>query len=144
MSLEVTAKLGAPLQMSGKILVVEDHRETRDLFTIALELTDFDVVVANDGLGGLEKACVERPDLILTDIQMPRLDGVAMIQRLRCLPACAEVPIVAVTGYGSGRAQEALTAGADRAVGKPLDPHHLLILIRDLLTRRERLASAGD
>ena len=130
--------------MGGKILVVEDHRETRDLFTIALELTDFDVVIANDGLSGLEKACIEHPDLILTDIQMPRLDGVAMIQRLRTLPSCSELPIIAVTGYGSGTAQQAMAAGADRAVGKPLDPHLLLSLIRDLLTRKERLASVGN
>jgi CheY-like chemotaxis protein len=130
--------------MTCKILVVEDHRETRDLFTIALELTDFDVVIANDGLGGLEQACIERPDLILTDIEMPRLDGVAMIERLRNIPACADLPIVVVTGYGPSRAKEALAAGADRAVGKPIDPHHLLSLIRDLMTRKERLASAGD
>jgi CheY-like chemotaxis protein len=129
--------------VAGKILVVEDNRETRDLFTIALELTDFNVVIANNGLAGVEQACAERPDLILDDIQMPRLDGIGMIQKLRSLPATRHVPIVVVTGYGPDQAKEALVAGADRAVVKPLDPHALLSLVRDLLTKKKRVPSAA-
>jgi CheY-like chemotaxis protein len=129
--------------VGGKILVVEDHRETRDLFTLALELTDFDVVIANDGQAGLEQACAERPDLILTDIQMPRLNGIAMIKTLRSIPATRDVPIVVVTGYGADQAQEALVAGADRAVVKPLDPHVLLSLVRDLLKKKKGFTSVS-
>jgi diguanylate cyclase len=62
--------------MATKILLVEDTPETRDILTILLEIQAFDVIVANNRYEGLKSTLVESPDLIITDLTMPKLDGI--------------------------------------------------------------------
>jgi len=92
-----------------------------------------DVVVAEDGIEGLERARAESPDLIITDISMPRLSGGEMIRRLRQSPEHKHVPILAITAYGIDRAMEAMKAGASRALARPFENHLLLAFVKDLL-----------
>lgn len=127
--------------MSEKILVIEDHHETRDVITIWLERLGYDVIVANDGQEGLDKGCAEGPDLIITDIRMPQVDGFQMIQRLRQTPKCWNIPILVVTGYYVECATDAIVAGADRALAKPVEPESLHALVQDLL-RTKRSGAA--
>jgi CheY-like chemotaxis protein len=119
--------------MAERVLVVEDHLETRDAIILWLELFGYEVITANDGQEGLESARAEKPDLIVTDIQMPYVDGIEMIKRLRSTPECCDVPILVVTAYEMDYAKEAIEAGANRALAKPIDPDLLHPFIKDLL-----------
>jgi CheY-like chemotaxis protein len=116
-----------------KILVVEDNSDARNLMASILEKEQMEVVVAEDGLEGLEQARAESPDLIITDISMPRLSGREMIRRLRASPQHKDVPILAVTAYGIERAMEAMKAGASRALARPFENRLLMVFVKDLL-----------
>ena len=122
--------------MTKKILIVEDTPETCDILTILLELKGYDVVVAKDGVGGLEQVHAQRPDLVITDIQMPRMDGSAMIKKLRTLPLCRDLPILAITAHGKERAAEAISAGASCALVHPIEDEALLPLVGRLLKKK--------
>ena len=102
-----------------------------------LELEGFDVVLAKDGVEGLEQANSELPDLIITDISMPGLDGFQMIQKIRSSPEHNDVPILAITSYGMDKAMEAIKGGADRALSRPVENHLLVAFVADLLRKRK-------
>ncbi|MFY9553907.1 MAG: response regulator [Blastocatellia bacterium] len=121
----------------AKLLVVEDTAETRTLMKTILELAGFKVVLAADGREGLELALAESPDLIITDIAMPHLNGIEMIQRLRAMPNFKNKPILAVTSYGMDRAMDAIKAGASRALPRPIENHLLLAFVCDLLNKAQ-------
>jgi two-component system chemotaxis response regulator CheY len=117
----------------GKILVVDDSDDTREMMAKLLELESFTVVTAEDGSAGLDTADAERPDLIITDVNMPVMNGIEMIRRLREQDGFATVPIMAITAYGNGVAKEALDAGANRAATKPIRFNALVVAIKELL-----------
>jgi CheY-like chemotaxis protein len=117
----------------AKILVVEDTPDARALMKSILELSGFKVVLAVDGIDGMEQARAESPDLIITDITMPRLNGIEMIQRLRAMPEFRTTPILAITAYGMERALDGIKAGANRALARPIQNHLLLVFVFDLL-----------
>jgi two-component system chemotaxis response regulator CheY len=122
--------------VTKKILIVEDTPETCDILTILLELRGYDVIVARDGVRGLEQVNAHQPDLIITDMQMPRMDGGAMIKELRTLPLCRDLPILAITAHGKERAAEAISAGASCALLHPIEDESLLPLVRTLLKNK--------
>ena len=119
--------------MTEKILVVDDSDDTREMMTKLLELESFEVVTAADGRAGFAVAKSQLPDLILTDINMPNLNGIEMIRLLRDEPELNAVPIMAITAYGQGVAREAIDAGANDATTKPIDFDTLIRGIRRLL-----------
>ena len=121
--------------MPGKILVVDDSDDTREMMAKLLELESFTVVTAEDGSAGLDTADAERPDLIITDVNMPVMNGIEMIRRLREQDGFASVPIMAITAYGNGVAKEALDAGANRAATKPIQFNALVVEIKELLSQ---------
>lgn len=121
-----------------KVLIVEDNSDARILMKSILEQEHLEVVEAEDGIEGLELADAESPDLIITDISMPRLGGREMIRRLRASPEHKLVPILAVTAYGIERAMEAIRAGANRALARPFQNNLLLAFVFDLLNRAPR------
>src|SRR5689334_13921298 len=98
-----------------------------------LELESFTVVTAEDGRAGLDVAAGEKPDLIITDINMPNLNGIEMIKQLRQNDEFSGTPIMAITAYGNGVAREALEAGANCTAIKPVQFNRLIVQIRDLL-----------
>ena len=110
----------------AKVLVAEDHEDTRSLLRTLLEQRGFAVVEADDGFEAVNAAERERPDLILMDGGLPRLDGVAATRRLRGLPALSAVPIVFLSGHAGPQAQAAaLDAGCDEYVVKPFNIEQL-------------------
>lgn len=121
--------------MTEKILVVDDSDDTREMMAKLLELEAYNVITAEDGLVGLNKAETEQPDLIITDINMPNLNGIEMIKMIRGQSPVREVPILAITAYGSSVAAEALAAGADRATTKPIEFDSLIDGIKQLLAK---------
>lgn len=117
-----------------KVLVVEDDDVTRELLFMVLDREGYEVVTAPDGMRGYEKAVGERPDLIISDVNMPSADGVHMVRRVRDTAEIAKTPILITTGFGTGMAVLSLTQGADAYEPKPFDPANLLATVRRLLT----------
>jgi two-component system phosphate regulon response regulator PhoB len=123
--------------MPKKILVVEDNLDTRQLLHYYFKAEGFDVVTAADGREGLYMATAERPDLIVTDINMPELHGIELIRQLRALSEFKNIPIIALTAYGLDERDEAIRAGANRAADKPTDLDSLVDDIEELLKEKE-------
>ena len=119
--------------MPKKILVIEDDPDARSLIETILKQAGYDVLLAADGREGLEKTTNESPDLIITDIAMPRLDGLRLIQLLRTMPLFRNLPILAITSFGAERATEAIKAGANRALSRPVHNDFLLQFVKSLI-----------
>ena len=116
------------------ILYVEDNEMNRKIVRDLLKRTKYQLVEAFDGEAGVAKALEIRPDLILMDIQLPKISGMEAIRRLRADPAAAATPIIAITSFAlSGDEQKAKEAGATAYLAKPYSPFDLLNLIRKLL-----------
>jgi two-component system, cell cycle response regulator DivK len=116
------------------ILVVDDFDDTRLLLRTWLERRGFRVVEAENGLQAINQAETQSPDLIIMDMQMPQLDGLAATRRIRSLKALDSVPIVAVSAYGADQFREqALAAGCDEYVSTPFEPATLEGIIRSLV-----------
>ena len=116
------------------ILYVEDNEMNRQLVRDLLEGTSYRLVEAHDGEAGVAKALEIRPDLILMDIQLPRISGLEATRKLRAESATAGTPIIAITSFAlSGDEQKAKEAGATAYLAKPYSPRDLLALIRKFL-----------
>jgi CheY-like chemotaxis protein len=117
-----------------KILVIEDNLLLRDSIAAWLELAGYTVVVASDGCEGLAVLSREVPDLIITDVGLPGLNGIEVIKSVRRFPSrLGRVPIVVLTGCFTEFARYAISAGADRALAKPVDPEMILAHLTHLL-----------
>ena len=118
--------------MSGKtILYVEDNEMNRKIVRDLLKRTTYRLIEAHDGEAGFEKATAERPDLILMDVQLPKMSGIDATRRLRAAPETASTPILVITSFAlSGDEQKAKDAGATGYLAKPYSPFDLLALIR--------------
>ena len=121
--------------MSGKtILYVEDHELNRKIVRDLLKRTAYQLIEAFDGEAGVALALEARPDLILMDIQLPKISGIEAMRRLRADAATAATPMIAITSFAlSGDEQKAKEAGATAYMAKPYSPFELLGLIRKLL-----------
>jgi DNA-binding response OmpR family regulator len=124
--------------MTRKILVVDDNPDTRDLTHLHLTTEGFVVVVASDGREGLYMAVAEQPDLIITDISVPGLDGIDLVKQLRAQPELDNVPILVLTAFGNEEMDQAIRAGAYRAMSKPVHLDSLMDEVRELLAESER------
>ena len=116
--------------MAQKIMVVDDTVDSRDLLHLYLTTAGFAVIIAADGGEGLYHAKSERPDLIITDINMPNLDGVSMIKELRAEPGTAATPVIAMTAYGREFREAAVDAGANATMEKPFNFEELIKEVR--------------
>jgi len=121
--------------MSTKtILYVEDNEMNRQIVRDLLKRTTYQLVEAHDGEAGVAKALEIRPDLILMDIQLPKISGMEAMRRLRADVATAGTPIIAITSFAlSGDEQKAKEAGATAYLAKPYSPRDLMALIRKIL-----------
>lgn len=119
--------------MRHKLLIVDDNPTIREMFALALGEAGFSVVMADDGYTGLECARRERPDLIITDVEMPNLDGIQMIQRLRQDPELESIPVVVISAMHTGVLMRAVASGANEVVQKPVPLSTLIIIARQIL-----------
>jgi two-component system cell cycle response regulator DivK len=121
--------------MAHRILIVEDQDDNRKILRDLLTHAGYELIEALNGQEGVRLAGVERPDLILMDIQLPVLDGYAATRRIKADPALRAIPIIAVTSYAlSGDDVKAREAGCDDYVTKPFSPRALLAKVREHLT----------
>ena len=117
-----------------KILVVEDNLDTREFIHLHLITEGLNVVLAANGQEGLYLASVEHPDLIITDIEMPVLDGIEMVKKLRSQPETQNIPILVLTAFGKEVIDSSIRAGANRAMAKPVLLDELMNDVRELLS----------
>jgi len=118
---------------ANTILYVEDNAVNRRLVRDLLRHTTYKLIEADDGEAGVAKALEMHPNLILMDIQLPKMSGLEAMRRLRANPVTAATPIVAITSFAlSGDDQKAKNAGATAYLAKPYSPRDLLALIRKL------------
>jgi two-component system cell cycle response regulator DivK len=117
--------------MSKTILYVEDNEANRKIVRLLLKGTRYTLIEAHDGEAGVATALEARPDLILMDVQLPKISGLEATRRLRAQAATADTPIIAITSFAlSGDDQKAKEAGATAYIAKPYSPRDLLALIR--------------
>jgi two-component system cell cycle response regulator DivK len=117
------------------IMVVEDYDDTRLLLKKALESLGYGVLEASNGQEAVDIAGRERPDLILMDLDLPILDGIAATQRIRQQPDLESVPIVAVTAYPMSYTRvKAFAKGCDEYMAKPIDMTQLAELVNRYLS----------
>ncbi len=122
--------------MTGyKVLVVEDSPTMRQLIVFALKrIRGFQIVEANDGVDGLKKLSAEKFDLILTDINMPIMDGLKLVSMVRNDPNYKETPIIVITTEGATEDRErALALGANEYITKPIQTMKILETVRKLM-----------
>jgi two-component system alkaline phosphatase synthesis response regulator PhoP len=132
-----------PADSPASILLVDDEEDLLDLLQYALAREGYTVFTAADGVEGLRIAQAERPDLVVLDIMMPRMDGIELCRRLREDAHLRLTPILMLTAKSDERDEiEGLEAGADDYLPKPTSPNLLVSRVRALLRRSERTESA--
>lgn len=116
------------------VLVVEDNALNMKLIRSLLQLSDFDILEAQDAESGIELAKKIKPDLILMDIQLPGMDGLSATQIIRKDPSLKDIPIVAITSYAMhGDEQKAKSAGCSGYIAKPIDTRSFLDTINEYM-----------
>ena len=119
------------------ILLVEDHQEIWDFLSRRLKRRGYEVVVAQDGQEGLDKARSDKPDLLLLDMNLPVMDGWTVAKTLKADAATQAIPIIALTAHAmAGDREKALAAGCDDYHAKPIDFSQLVNQIEAVLAPR--------
>lgn len=117
-----------------KVLTAEDEPAIRELIARILTDEGYEVHTAGDGAEAVEKALAEKPDLILLDINMPKLDGIEVCKKIRATESLAATRIIILTAYNTrDRLEESIAAGADDFLGKPIDSLELKVRVRSIL-----------
>lgn len=120
--------------MAKTILAVDDSGSLRQMLVFTLKAAGYQVVEAVDGRDGLEKARQTHFDLVLTDQNMPNMDGLTLIRSLRALPSYARVPVLMLTTESSDEMKsKGRAAGATGWLVKPFDPNRLTEVVRKVL-----------
>ncbi|HSH19392.1 MAG TPA: response regulator, partial [Draconibacterium sp.] len=123
------------------ILVIEDNADMRKYIKTELSL-DYNIAEASDGLGGMKKAESIIPDLILSDVVMPNMDGIEMCKRIKSNIKTSHIPVILLTAKVDEQTKyKGIETGADDYIPKPLDAEYLKIRIKNLLQSREQLRS---
>lgn len=107
--------------MSKKVLIAEDYADTRSFMKFLLEGYGYQVMEATDGQEAVRKVKDQKPDLVLMDVAMPVMDGLTATRLIREFDGMAKLPIIAVTAYGQSFYRQAIEAGCDDLINKPLD-----------------------
>ncbi|MHB8912820.1 MAG: response regulator [Lysobacter sp.] len=120
--------------MSAQLLIVDDSTSMRQMVAFALSSAGYAVREAEDGQAALEIARTQRFDAVVTDVNMPRMDGITLIRELRQLPAYKFTPMLMLTTESGGdKKMEGKAAGATGWLVKPFDPEQLVATIRKVL-----------
>ncbi len=128
--------------MKEKILIVEDNPRNMRLLKMTLRARGYTLLEATDGGEALDMAIRERPDLIIMDIQLPKVSGLAVTRKLRGIPEFRHIPIIAITAYAmKGDEEKIIGAGCDAYLPKPINTHELPEIIAVMLLYQRRNAT---
>jgi CheY-like chemotaxis protein len=120
-------------ELKMKVLYIEDHPAQSGIMKQMLEFSGCEVVLADSGEAGIDKAHTEQPDIILMDLRMPGMGGIEAIKRLKRDPTVSNIPIIVVSAWTSRtNREEALEAGAAKFIAKPVDTKRLMEQINQL------------
>ena len=131
--------------MAKKILIVDDERHIVRLVEVNLERAGYDVISAYDGIEALEKVESEKPEMIILDVMMPRMDGFEVLKKLRSDAATKEIPVIMLTA----KAQDAdifkgWSSGVDSYLTKPFNPRELLTFVERIFQSLEAPSDYGE
>jgi two-component system cell cycle response regulator DivK len=125
--------------MNEKILIAEDNPTNMRLVQMILRGKGYTLRKATNGEEALEVALKERPDLVVMDVQLPKLSGLEVIRKLRQTSDFSRVPVIAVTAYAmKGDKEKFIKAGFDAYMSKPLDVHGLPLVIAGMLEQKKK------
>ena len=120
----------------ARILIAEDERDIRELVAFSLQFGGFEVVQAANGAEAVERAPVEKPDLILMDVRMPKMTGYEACRALKAMPDMRHIPVVFLSAKGQeSEIQTGLEAGAEEYILKPFAPDELVKQVKLVLER---------
>ena len=110
-----------------RILIIEDNEDNMYMMKFILEQNNLNVIMAKTGLEGFEAVIKEKPDLILTDIQLPDINGLEVTKMIRQSELGELIPIIAISSYAmTGDKQKAMEAGCTAYIEKPVDPETIM------------------
>jgi CheY-like chemotaxis protein len=131
--------------LSCRILVVDDNEDAADSLSILLQLTGHDIRTAQDGHEAVQAATAFKPDIVLLDIGLPKMNGYEVARILRQEPWSKRMTLIAMTGWGQDEdKRRALEAGFDHHLTKPVDPTELLQLLESVAGRRAENGKRRD
>lgn len=143
--IQVKNQLEEKLKMSGKILLVDDEPGLREAVQAYLEDSGFHVDVASNANEGWDILQSHLPDLVITDIMMPQVDGYQFLQKLREEPRFKALPVVFLTAKGMTTDRiQGYQAGCDAYLSKPFDPEELVAIVENLLERRTSAQTTNE
>ena len=120
----------------AKILVAEDERDIRDLISFTLQFAGHQVVTANNGEEAVQLALKEIPDLVLTDVRMPKMTGYEACKLIKADPTTQHIPVIFLSAKGQdAEVQTGLDSGADEYLLKPFAPDQLTRKVAEILGR---------
>ncbi|MGZ8320032.1 MAG: EAL domain-containing protein [Telluria sp.] len=129
--------------MSARILIIEDNPTNMELMVYLLNAFGFTPLSASDGLAGVEAARSGRPDLIICDVHLPRLDGYGVVAKLKNDPELRAIPVLAVTALAMvGDRERLLEAGFDGYIGKPIEPDKFVAQLEEFIAPAPALQAA--
>ncbi len=136
--------------MKLRVLIIEDNDQNMYMLSFLLEMNNYEVMQAFNGLDGIKAAKENSPDIILLDIQLPGMDGYQIAQELRSRNDLCHIPIIAVTSHAMvGDREKAMASGATGYIEKPVDPDNFIQRMEsyfpeELLQRRKNHEKGSD
>ena len=131
--------------MPRKLLIVEDNQDNRELAIKVLKNKGYEIIEAVDGEEAIEKAISEKPDLILLDISLPKLDGYEVAKRLKSMEEFQEIPIVAFTAHAmKGDREKVIAGGFEGYISKPINVREFPDQIRAYLRGKRESVLGGE
>ena len=126
-----------------RVLIAEDYADVRQMMKIMVEFYGYEAIEASDGYEAVEKTIKSHPDMILMDISMPVMDGLAATEAIRRREVTKRIPIIAVTAYGDLYSDQAREAGCNSVVAKPINFEELKPLLDQYLIQAFPDADSG-
>lgn len=127
----------------AKILVAEDERDIRDLIAFTLRFAGYEVLTANNGEEAVQLTLQTLPDLVLTDVRMPKMTGYEACRLIKSDPATQHIPVVFLSAKGQeAEVQSGLAAGGDEYLLKPFAPDQLTRKVAEILSKSRPEAAA--
>ncbi len=131
--------------MPRKILIVEDNQDSRELVVKVLKNKGYQTIEAADGEEALEKVAAEKPDLILLDISIPKIDGYEVAKRLKSQEEFRDIPIVALTAHAmKGDREKVIVAGFEGYISKPINVRELPDQVKSYLRGKWESILGGE
>lgn len=128
------------MKIHKKILIIDDEPDILEFLSYNFRKKDFEVCIANNGLEGIEKAETEKPELIISDILMPEMDGIEMCKHIRQNTDLKLIPFLFLTAVNDDyKVLYAMSSGADQFASKPIRFEYLLAIVNEMISKSNAL-----